>query len=1128
MVVDTSSSSGGGGLLLISENMSFQPRNDGGDNNNGSRSRFPTRQTWVPRGSNPSLPLNGDVNPNPNPNPPSSFSSRNNGNGGHSSHGTGVADYRYKGGVNAPRGGQMGRGKERGVETREVKDPNLPQLAQEIQEKLLKSTVECMICYDMVRRSAPVWSCSSCFSIFHLNCIKKWARAPTSVDLIAEKNQGFNWRCPGCQSVQLTSLKDIRYVCFCGKRTDPPSDLYLTPHSCGEPCGKQLEKEVPGADGSREGLCPHNCVLQCHPGPCPPCKAFAPPSLCPCGKKRITTRCADRKSVLTCGQRCDKLLECWRHRCEQICHVGPCNPCQVLINASCFCKKNTEVVLCGDMAVKGEVKAEDGVFSCNSTCGKVLGCGNHICGETCHPGDCGDCEFMPGRVKSCYCGKTSLQEERNSCLDPIPTCAQICGKSLPCGMHQCKEVCHSGDCTPCLVSVTQKCRCGSTSRTVECYKTTSENEKFLCDKPCGRKKNCGRHRCSERCCPLSNSNNQFSGDWDPHFCQMACGKKLRCGQHSCESLCHSGHCPPCLETIFTDLTCACGRTSIPPPLPCGTPPPSCQLPCSVPQPCGHPASHSCHFGDCPPCSVPVAKECVGGHVILGNIPCGSRDIRCNKLCGKTRQCGLHACGRTCHSPPCDTSPGTETGSRASCGQTCGAPRRDCRHTCTALCHPYAPCPDVRCEFPVTITCSCGRMTASVPCDAGGSNGGYNDTILEASILHKLPAPLQPVESSGKKIPLGQRKFMCDDECAKFERKRVLADAFDINPPNLEALHFGENSSVTELIGDLYRRDPKWVLAVEERCKYLVLSKSRGTTSGLKIHVFCPMLKDKRDAVRLIAERWKVAIYSAGWEPKRFIVIHATPKSKTPSRVIGIKGTTTLSASHPPVFDALVDMDPRLVVSFLDLPREADISSLVLRFGGECELVWLNDKNALAVFNDPARAATAMRRLDHGSVYYGAAVVPQNSGASMGSPATNAWGTAGTAKEGTITALKGTSWKKAVVQESGWREDSWGDEEWSGGGSADVQASAWKGKEHPISTSINRWSVLDSDKADSSSAASVRIEDPAKRVAEILSSSGLESNVSTSNISVQTAMQPGGVSSEEDLSEVVDDWEKAYD
>ena len=90
-------------------------------------------------------------------------------------------------------------------------------------------------------------------------------------------------------------------------------------------------------------------------------------------------------------------------------------------------------------------------------------------------------------------------------------------------------------------------------------------------------------------------------------------KNLRCGQHACESLCHSGHCPPCLETIFTDVTCCCGNTSIPPPLPCGTPPPSsCQLPCSIPQPCSHPASHSCHFGDCPPCSVPITKQDMPG------------------------------------------------------------------------------------------------------------------------------------------------------------------------------------------------------------------------------------------------------------------------------------------------------------------------------------------------------------------------------------------------------------------------------------------------------------------------------------------------------------------------------------
>ncbi|KAH7529227.1 hypothetical protein FEM48_Zijuj05G0162300 [Ziziphus jujuba var. spinosa] len=1147
--------------------MSSQVRNERRD-----RPRIPThtaRREWVPRGSSTATVVNqpsnlnsdssesgsqqsslystsnengsqrssSNSNPNGNGNQSSSFNSNPNGNVRDSNFNSPPYEGRYRGNhssrghVSRPANQRRERERSENQEVRGLKerninqggrglrDSNLPQLVQEIQEKLMKGTVECMICYDMVRRSAPVWSCSSCFSIFHLNCIKKWARAPTSVDLSAEKSQGFNWRCPGCQFVQLTSSKEIRYVCFCGKRPDPPSDLYLTPHSCGEPCGKPLEKDVPCAGGSKEDLCPHVCVMQCHPGPCPPCKAFAPPRICPCGKKVITTRCSDRKSVLTCGQRCDKLLECWRHRCERICHVGPCDPCHVLVNASCFCKKNMEEVLCGDMAVKGEVKAEDGVFSCGSICGQKLSCGNHVCGEICHPGPCGECDLMPSRIKTCHCGKTMLREERKSCLDPIPTCSQKCGRSLPCGMHHCEEVCHDGDCPPCLIKVTQKCRCSSTSRTVECYRTTT-GDKFTCDKPCGWKKSCGRHRCSERCCPLSNSSNIVSGDWDPHFCSMPCGKKLRCGQHSCESLCHTGHCPPCLETIFTDLTCACGRTSIPPPLPCGTPPPSCQLPCSVPQPCGHSSSHSCHFGDCPPCSVPVAKECIGGHVVLRNIPCGSKDIRCNKLCGKTRQCGMHACGRTCHPPPCDSSMGCEPGVKSSCGQTCGAPRRDCRHTCTAPCHPSALCPDVRCDFPVTISCSCGRITATVPCDAGGSSSSFSaDTVYDVSIAQKLPVRLQPVEATGKKIPLGQRKLICDDECAKMERKRVLADAFDITPPNLDALHFGENSVVSELLADLFRRDPKWVISVEERCKYLVLGKSKGTTSGLKVHVFCPMLKDKRDAVRVIAERWKLTVSAAGWEPKRFIVVHVTPKSKAPPRVLGVKGTTTVSAPHPPAFDPLVDMDPRLVVSFPDLPRDADISALVLRFGGECELVWLNDKNALAVFHDPARAATAMRRLDHGTLYHGAIMVHPTAGVYGASSGTNAWGGAGISKEGGA-ALKGNPWKKAVVHESAWKEDSWGEEEWSGG-SVDMQSSVWK-KEAPLATSLNRWNVLDSETALSSSSTSVRIKDSGKQAA------GGPSSSSEDTKDLNSVAQHGKIITMTENSEVVDDWEDAYD
>ncbi|XP_042483934.1 NF-X1-type zinc finger protein NFXL1-like [Macadamia integrifolia] len=1085
--------------------MSSQHRND---RREGPRVPACTaRQQWVPRGSTPTV-----------VNPPSSFNSNPNGNGRDSNYSSAPPSGRHRGGFVPRRYTAQPSHPKKEPEILQPKVFDVPQLVQEIQDKLAKRAVECMICYDMVGRSAQIWSCSSCYSVFHLNCIKKWARAPTSVDMSVEKNQSGNWRCPGCQSVQLLMAKEIRYLCFCGKRPDPPADLYLTPHSCGEPCGKPLEREVSGGGNyNDDDRCPHVCVLQCHPGPCPPCKAFAPSRRCPCGKKMITTRCSDRKSMLTCGQPCRKILECGRHRCERICHQGPCDPCRATIKALCFCNKKVEILLCGEMVVKGNVRQMDGAFSCNSTCGKKLACGNHFCGEDCHPGPCGDCGLTPWRIKTCYCGRTRIQNERLSCLDPIPTCCETCVMLLPCGIHQCKESCHAGDCPPCLVPVNQKCRCGSSSRTVECYRTVDEKDKFVCDKPCGRKKTCGKHRCSERCCPLSDSNSQVVGLWDPHLCSMVCGKKLRCGQHSCESLCHCGHCPPCLETIFTDLTCACGKTSIPPPQPCGTPPPSCQHPCSVPQPCGHPSTHSCHFGDCPPCSIPAAKECIGGHVVLRNIPCGTRDIRCNQLCGKTRQCGMHACGRTCHPPPCDSNSGSGSGSGSGvkdpCGQVCGSPRRDCRHTCTATCHPLSPCPDLRCDFPVTITCSCGRITATVPCDAGGS--GHVDTVLEASVIHKLPAPLQPVEATGKKVPLGQRKLTCDEECTKLERRRVLADAFDITAPNLDALHFGENSTVSDMLADLCRRDPKWVLSIEERFRFLVLGKNKGGTSNsLRVHVFSSMVKEKRDAVRKIAERWKLAIHAAGWEPRRFLVVHVTPKSKAPSRILGAKDAGPVAMSHT-VFDPVVDMDPRLVVAFWDLPRDADISALVLRFGGECELVWLNDKNALAVFSDPARAATALRRLDHGSVYHSAAVVLQNGPTSSG---LNAWGTWG-AKEGSVgTTLKGNPWKKAVVQEPNWKDDSGRD--WPGA-SADVLVSSWKGKEAPFVPSTNRWGILDSD-AFSNSAATSSVGTDNTGNHRMASSSTSEQESITSGSS--STVQPGALN-DANLSEVVDDWEK---
>jgi transcriptional repressor NF-X1 len=447
--------------------------------------------------------------------------------------------------------------------------------------------------------------------------------------------------------------------------------------------------------------------------------------------------------------------------------------------------------------------------------------------------------------------------------------------------------------------------------------------------------------------------------------------------------------------------------------------------------------------------------------MLRNIPCGSKDIRCNQPCGKNRQCGIHACNRPCHPPPCDQTPAngdasSSSGGKAACGQVCGAARRECKHTCTAPCHPSSPCPDLRCEFAVTITCSCGRITATVPCGAGGSSMG--DNMFEVSIIQKLSMPLQSVESNGR-VPLGQRKLCCDEECAKMEKKRVLAEAFDITPPNLDALHFGENSSSSDLVSDLFRREPKWVLAIEERCKFLVLGKVRGSSSSnVKLHVFCPMMKDKRDAIRQIAGRWKLSVQSAGWEPKRFVTIHATPKSKPPARILGSKAGVPVTAAHP-YFDPLVDMDPRLVVAMLDLPRDAGVSALVLRFGGECELVWLNDKNAIAVFNDPARAATALRRLDYGSAYQGAAMFMPSS--AQASSSSNVW--IGEQKDGGITA-RNNPWKKPASA----AEPDPPSGDWTGV-AGHAPAPGWRGVNtaSQVMGTTNRWNVLESDAAASS-------------------------------------------------------------
>ena len=141
-------------------------------------------------------------------------------------------------------------------------------------------------------------------------------------------------------------------------------------------------------------------------------------------------------------------MNCGKHRCQQKCHVGNCEPCGVKIKQNCGCQNPQEKWADCDVNVES-------FFSCGNPCGKLLSCGNHKCGKICHDSNenCEICDRSPEVVKTCPCGKKPLEPgSRASCLDPIPSCGEICDKSLICG-HSCQSVCHEDpECPKCPLS----------------------------------------------------------------------------------------------------------------------------------------------------------------------------------------------------------------------------------------------------------------------------------------------------------------------------------------------------------------------------------------------------------------------------------------------------------------------------------------------------------------------------------------------------------------------------------------------------------------------------------------------------------------------------------------------------
>ncbi|KAG5674509.1 hypothetical protein PVAND_004471 [Polypedilum vanderplanki] len=697
-------------------------------------------------------------------------------------------------------------------------------------KEIESNTLECMICCEKIKSYQPIWSCSNCYHILHLYCIKTWMKN--------SKNDEGEWRCPACN--QMTNQKPGDYLCFCGKLKNPAVNRNDLAHSCGEMCMNQT-------------LCPHPCQLKCHPGPHEICYASVLKT-CGCGKTSKTYQCS-MKAAFECELICDKKLNCSLHKCTKICHQGPCNECTEQIECSCFCGAEKKILPC-------IVDNLDRVkYSCEKECGKLLSCGNHTCKQKCHEDDCGKCKLLPEFVLCCPCTRTPVKEgSRTSCIDPIPICENICKKALRCGKlsspHLCQAKCHLNECPPCNQTSNVKCRCGRKEEKIPCKELT--NSDLRCKKKCNKFKSCGRHKCRFDCCI------------DPiHKCTLTCNRLLNCKLHKCQRICHIDNCAPCYRVSFDELRCECGFTVIYPPVPCNTKISDCPKKCTRTHKCNHQVIHNCHSeSECPPCVFLTSKFCYGKHEERKTIPCNQESFCCGMPCGKLLKCGRHTCIKTCHQGECEKKDDF-------CKQKCTMKRFECDHNCNAQCH-EGKCPDnISCREKVQVSCVCGNLKEFKTCEQVEYE---NKKLQRIHITMQMQEMQQSDGITDLKTMLGDFKkttkiLECNDECKTLERNRRLDIAFKVQNPTLASTpRFVPTYS--DHVRNYYKKDPTFVNMVHDKLTELV-KLAKESKAPYRCHSFPSMNRDKRHVIHDMAELFGIETQAYDAEPNRNIVATAT-------------------------------------------------------------------------------------------------------------------------------------------------------------------------------------------------------------------------------------------------------------
>lgn len=262
--------------------------------------------------------------------------------------------------------------------------------------------------------------------------------------------------------------------CICNTFCCSPA--FNAQHLCTKLCNKLLAC----------GL--HNCDSFHHTGKCNTCKVNYPDGIaCACGKTRTMPNTVCGTLIRpSCQYPCTQKRDCG-HSCTYACHSGACPPCVVLCSKICA----------GNHKLLHNMPCYATSPSCGQKCNKPLQCGQHTCAKNCHNENivCGLTAIsqLPALNNSWTQNKqlnnnNNQQQQSNTDLsNTVKSCGQKCNAIRQCS-HKCQQKCHPNE--PCNESIecneriTITCQCQRKTQTVKCSQSNKVN--FQCDAECSR------------------------------------------------------------------------------------------------------------------------------------------------------------------------------------------------------------------------------------------------------------------------------------------------------------------------------------------------------------------------------------------------------------------------------------------------------------------------------------------------------------------------------------------------------------------------------------------------------------------------------------------------------------------